>query len=205
MSTPEHVGSYDSRGPMVDGWKCSCGWKSADYFDGAHYAEAQWKKHAMTPDPDSRLRADVAPAVLREVIAKAINPEAFKDGPWLGADEYFRDAMRRANAVLAALGIPSDVLAALRSGEMVAVPREPTEEMWGGLARDIVMWTRFPDITGESLHHHLRHLGRSIPNWLAKLIPDEKRVPPKGAVADAIYRAALAAAPSVARKEDGRG
>lgn len=62
------------------------------------------------------------------------------------------------------------------------VPEEPTEEMWGGLARDIVMWTRFMSATGRMLHQHLTSLGRDIPEWLLKEIPNNDVVPPHGVV-----------------------
>lgn len=44
--TENHVGDYRSAGWMLDQWVCSCGWESEPYFDGAEYAEADWKKHA---------------------------------------------------------------------------------------------------------------------------------------------------------------
>lgn len=70
-------------------------------------------------------------------------------------------------------------------------PWEDTEDMWGGLARQIVMWDRFggPNSTGAALHRHLQRSGYEIPNWLAGLIPPIDHVPPKGTVAGAIYRA----------------
>jgi hypothetical protein len=79
------------------------------------------------------------------------------------------------------------------------VPATDTEEMWSGLARDIVMWSHFGLPTGRELYNHLRALGHDIPDWLPDLIPDIKHVPPKGAVAGAIYRAMLAAAPHAGR------
>lgn len=76
------------------------------------------------------------------------------------------------------------------------VPKEPTEAMWGNLARDIVMWTRFTGIpTGEGLHKHLRSIRPDpIPEWLTKEIPDTNQTPPKGTVAACIYKAMLEAA-----------
>lgn len=76
------------------------------------------------------------------------------------------------------------------------VPEEPTEAMWGGLARDLVMWTRhFPQ--GDKLFAHLTSLGRDIPQWLRDEVRDVSHVPPKGTVAACIYKAMLAAAPAV--------
>jgi hypothetical protein len=73
------------------------------------------------------------------------------------------------------------------------VPQEPTEAMWGELARDIVMWDRFQRRDGLDLHKHLKSIGRPMPEWLAKEIPDTDRVPPKGTVAACIYKAMLEA------------
>lgn len=72
-----------------------------------------------------------------------------------------------------------------------AVPLEPTEAQWGGLARDIVMWTRFNQHSGMALHDHLKSLGREIPAWLAQEIPNSINTPPKGTVAACIYKAML--------------
>ena len=42
-----HVGRYKLLGFMSDAWECSCGWESPAYWDGAEYAEADWKRHAQ--------------------------------------------------------------------------------------------------------------------------------------------------------------
>ena len=79
----------------------------------------------------------------------------------------------------------------------VLVPREPTEEMWSGLARDIIMWwCMYEPPTGQSLFRHLTNSGTEIPQWLRDEIPDIDHVPAKGDVAVIIYRAMLAAAPT---------
>lgn len=82
------------------------------------------------------------------------------------------------------------------------VPIEPTEAMWGELARQIVMWSRFTNPTGKALHNHLRHSGYARPDWLLALIPYVDHVPPKGDVAVAIYRAMLGAAPPLPSSPD---
>jgi len=82
------------------------------------------------------------------------------------------------------------------------VPLEPTEEQWGELARGIVFWDRTHPHDGAALHRHLKSLGREIPEWLAKEIPDTNQVPPKGTVAACIYKAMLAAAPIPTRPHD---
>lgn len=48
----KHEGTYEDRGWMLDGWSCSCGWKSHPYFDGMEYAEAEWKKHVKSFNAD---------------------------------------------------------------------------------------------------------------------------------------------------------
>lgn len=76
------------------------------------------------------------------------------------------------------------------------VPEEPTEEMWGGLARQMIMWARMgSEATGRNLHAMLKSLGMDRPNWLLQEIPDTDRVPSKGTVAACIYKAMLAVAP----------
>lgn len=76
----------------------------------------------------------------------------------------------------------------------VMVPTEPTEEQWGGLARDIIMWWSFDRPTGASLFKHLSSSGRDIPNWLRDEIKDTDHVPPKGTIAAVVYKAMLNAA-----------
>ena len=82
----------------------------------------------------------------------------------------------------------------LLDGSMVVVPREPTEEMWSGLARQLVLWRDMSDNTGRGLYQHLKAAGWPVPDWLRKEIPDTNHVPAKGDVAVVIYRAMLAAA-----------
>jgi hypothetical protein len=81
--------------------------------------------------------------------------------------------------------------------DRVLVPRVPTEAMWGGLARDIVLWDRMHRHTGADLYRHLAALGRDIPEWLREEVQDIEHVPPKGTVAAIIYRAMIEAAPSL--------
>lgn len=30
---------------MIDSYKCSCGWESKHYYDGAEHAYAEWQRH----------------------------------------------------------------------------------------------------------------------------------------------------------------
>lgn len=77
--------------------------------------------------------------------------------------------------------------------------REPTETMWGGLARDIVMWMDIYDggkKTPRNLFRHLEQTGREIPQWLRDE-PELKaldHVPSKGTRAVIIYHAMIHAA-----------
>ncbi len=74
----------------------------------------------------------------------------------------------------------------------VMVPVEPTEEMWGGIARQMIMWLRMPNPTGHELHLHLKRAWHEpMPEWLAKEIPDTDHVPPKGTVAACIFKAMI--------------
>jgi hypothetical protein len=79
--------------------------------------------------------------------------------------------------------------------DYVTVPVVPTEAMWGGLARDIIMWTRFDRPSQRSLLKHLASVGTQIPDWLAAECRDIDHVPPKGSVAAWVYRAMLDARP----------
>lgn len=42
---PKHVGKYREEAGLIDMWECSCGWESKPYYDGAHWAEEEWRKH----------------------------------------------------------------------------------------------------------------------------------------------------------------
>ena len=76
------------------------------------------------------------------------------------------------------------------------VPVEPTQQMWEGLARDIIMWMRMHrKHDGDSLYRHLNLIGTKVPEWLREEIADTDHVPPKGTVAVAIYKAMLEKAP----------
>lgn len=79
------------------------------------------------------------------------------------------------------------------------VPIEPTKEMWGELARDIVGWLYSVQAPhhGSKLHRHLRMLGREIPVWFCQDIPDMDHTPAKGDFAVAIYKAMIEAAPEI--------
>lgn len=89
----------------------------------------------------------------------------------------------------------SGMAAAVHDGWKL-VPIVATEDQLTGLARDIVMWSRFPaPHYGSALHWHLEMVGREIPAWLLEMIPNIDHTPPKGAVAEAIYRAMLDESP----------
>ncbi len=83
---------------------------------------------------------------------------------------------------------------------LVLAPFQPTEEQWGGLARDIVWWMRsYPSNkhTPATLVEHLNNLGREMPAWMGSEaeLRTQDHVISKGTIAVLIYKAMLAAAP----------
>jgi hypothetical protein len=71
----------------------------------------------------------------------------------------------------------------------------PNKELWGGLARDLVMWLDMTPKTPRALFKHLERCGREIPQWLRDE-PEMQHldhVPSKGTRAVLIYRAMLPA------------
>lgn len=75
------------------------------------------------------------------------------------------------------------------------VPVEPTEEQWGGLARDIMLAFDMNAKSPALLINVLTNLGHEIPQWLRDEIkdPESTYVLSKGTRAVIIYRAMLAA------------
>ncbi len=86
--------------------------------------------------------------------------------------------------------------AAQATAGWVLVPIEPTEDQWGGLARDILMAFDMGSKTPAKLLDHLEKVGREIPQWLRDEgeMKDVDHVISKGTRAVIIYRAMLAAA-----------
>lgn len=84
------------------------------------------------------------------------------------------------------------------------VPVEPTEEMWGGLARAIMMWI---DMSGggpklpRDLLNHLRRSGVEAPPWLRSEaeIKNIDHSMSKGSRCVLIYKAMLMDAPKLAK------
>lgn len=108
---------------------------------------------------------------------------------------------KRVYAWEVALPEAQTALTAIEQAGYKVVPVEPTEEMWGGLARDIMMWLDMYDghkKTPRNLFNHLDNLGREIPDWLREgEMAHLDHVPSKGTRCYIIYRAMLAAAPEV--------
>lgn len=77
------------------------------------------------------------------------------------------------------------------------VPVEPTEEQWGGLARDIMMAFDLGGKSPASLLKNMRLKWGELPEWMRKELndPESNAVLSKGTRAVLIYRAMLAAAP----------
>lgn len=74
--------------------------------------------------------------------------------------------------------------------------REPVEDQWGELARQIIFWMDMQPKTPRALFQHLERSGREIPQWLRDE-PEMKRldhVPSKGTRAVLVYRAMIDAA-----------
>ncbi len=82
------------------------------------------------------------------------------------------------------------------------VERMPTEAMWGGLARHIMMWLDMDKKTPRALFRHLEMCGADVPQWLR----DEPEmqaldhVPSKGTRCVIIWKAMQDAAPPNAEK-----
>lgn len=58
MPTPaEHLPTYTCEPPMLDTFECSCGWKSRVYYDGAEYAQAEWKRHVVAATSTEPVKA----------------------------------------------------------------------------------------------------------------------------------------------------
>ncbi len=77
--------------------------------------------------------------------------------------------------------------------ETRTVPEIPTEAMWSGLARAIMMWLDMPGKTPAALFKHLERTGHEIPDWMREE-PEMKHldhVPSKGTRCVLIYRAML--------------
>ncbi len=78
----------------------------------------------------------------------------------------------------------------------------PTEAMWGGLARHVMMWLDMDKKTPRALFRHLEMCGADIPQWLR----DEPEmqaldhVPSKGTRCAIIWKAMQDAAPPNAEK-----
>lgn len=79
----------------------------------------------------------------------------------------------------------------------VVVPKEPTEAMWGELARDIMFVLRQERPTPKKLLYHLSHLYEELPDWLLAESelrdPQSDHVISKGTCCVLIYKAMIAA------------
>lgn len=77
----------------------------------------------------------------------------------------------------------------------VVLPIEPTEQMWDGLARQIMVWLKFDGRrTPRRLFAHLTLVGETIPTWLTEELEfkDLDHVPSKGACCAVLYKAMTA-------------
>jgi hypothetical protein len=79
-------------------------------------------------------------------------------------DSYY-DADSHDAKSLIAQGVKLTPLTTL--ADVMAALREPSEAMWGGLARDIVFWLDTTDKrTPRSLFKFLGNVGREVPEWI---------------------------------------
>lgn len=161
-----------------------------DRYEAAAYGwqECEQRTHEQGPFyTDAQLRQGVADALC---VAEKETAELRLYKHNMGA------RLKNLNSMLA------DALAKQVPPGYKLVPVEPVEAQWGELARDIVFWLYMSGSPhhGSKLHDHLRNLGRDIPDWLTKEIPDVGHTPAKGTVAACIYRAMLEAAPDPKNK-----
>ena len=78
------------------------------------------------------------------------------------------------------------------------VPEIPTEEQWGGLAHDIMLWMDSDcEQIPRALFQHLERLGRTIPDWFEQEteLKNLDHTISKGTRVTLIYRAMLQDAP----------
>lgn len=106
---------------------------------------------------------------------------------------------RERDSLRAELGAPREQV----PDGWVMVPKEPAEGMWGGLARDLIMWMDMHQRpTYKNLFKHMGMVGRDLPQELFDApiaqLKDLDHVPAKGTRAVLIYRAMIAAS----QKED---
>jgi hypothetical protein len=92
--------------------------------------------------------------------------------------------------------IRAAILALSPAPDMVLVPREPTEAMWGNnLVRALIFWQRDEKATPKNLFAHCKNCGVDVPLWLLDE-PEMKstdHVTSKSTVAVLIYRAMIGA------------
>ncbi len=92
-----------------------------------------------------------------------------------------------------------DLKAKLESGEYLLVPKQPTVEQYGGLARDLVRYLqwckRWSPLT---LTTHLKQFGIEMPEWMKEEVPNPESDHhfAKGDIVALIYKAALYDAPT---------
>lgn len=79
------------------------------------------------------------------------------------------------------------------SKDLLLVPRIPTEKMWNGLARALIMWMDMSPKTPRALFQHLKNVGEPIPQWLRDEheMKSLDHVPSKGTRAVLVYRAMI--------------
>jgi hypothetical protein len=64
---------YVESAGLIDMYKCSCGWQSNPYYDGAEYAYAEWQRHKE--NADIKQNKENAMSRLYKTYLKAINSD----------------------------------------------------------------------------------------------------------------------------------
>jgi hypothetical protein len=55
----KHIATYITEPDIIDIYRCSCGWESKPYYDGAEFAYQEWKRHvAESQDEDTKERTN---------------------------------------------------------------------------------------------------------------------------------------------------
>ena len=85
------------------------------------------------------------------------------------------------------------------------VPKEPTDEMWGEMARHIIMAWRFNNWTPKKMIEFLANCGHDAPEWLRNEpeMGNSDHTISKGTCAVLLYKTMLAAAPTLPSVQEG--
>ena len=54
MDKSAHIGTYIEEPGLMDSYRCSCGWESSPYFDGAEYARQEFELHKRVAEKEPK-------------------------------------------------------------------------------------------------------------------------------------------------------